>query len=97
MTDNEKIARIQRELGLTHGQCQTFLLLAERPGWIVTYDRFADRLWPEPDELPEDFHDAVWCRISRLRRRLPEGLAIVRHYGIGYSLTVPKGWVRPWE
>lgn len=53
----------------------------------MTRDEAAEILWPDPDRMPDLWHNALWCVLSRLRTKLrPFGWDIESRYGFGWKL-----------
>ena len=64
------------------------IMLALRPGQLVTASQLIDGLWPQ--EMPAAAGNAVQALVSRLRRALPE--AVIESRPSGYRLKLdPRG------
>lgn len=50
-------------------------------------DEAAEILWPDPDTMPDHWHSAIFCLMSRLRNKLrPFGWNVESRYGYGWKL-----------
>lgn len=53
----------------------------------VTMDLAAEILWPDPDRMPEEWHNQIRCVMSRVRSKLrPYGWIVESKYGFGWKL-----------
>lgn len=47
----------------------------------------AEILWPNPDTMPEEWHNQIRCVMSRIRTKLrPFGWNVESRYGFGWKL-----------
>ncbi len=82
---------------LTRSERQVLRALVEAAPRIATKDALLDALMAgrEGDDAPE--LKIIDVRICVMRKKLrPSGILIHTHWGIGYTLTAPEGFVWPW-
>lgn len=67
-------------------------LMATYPGYI-SKESIWDRIWPDPDSMPEWHQQALSTTMKKLRTRMKGlGVIIISRYKVGYRLEFIPQW-----
>ncbi len=71
---------------------ETAILIEMQVDPLVTPKALSEALWPNPDLMPDTWHDVIKSRICSLNKRLrPSGWKVRNLWGRGYTLERQDG------
>lgn len=94
MINSGRVYNKQAMIKISKGQARIVFrnLMLYYPGY-VTPEMLIDRMWPNPDTMPDTFSWCMRAVIVRLRPLLARiGLRIIVKFKVGYRLEFIPGW-----